>query len=79
MSKVLFIFMTISIISFFANASEKTDYREFLACVDEVLEKNQGMNPAVAEDICIALLEVEEKDVDLNHVNYCEMILMKKW
>lgn len=32
-------------------------YREFLACVDEILDNNTGMNPKVAEEICHELLD----------------------
>lgn len=32
-------------------------YREFMACVDELLDTNRGMDPKTAEDICSDLLD----------------------
>jgi hypothetical protein len=57
------------------SAYANSDYREFLACVDEILDTNQGMNPKVAEDICSDLLD--KKDEDLGSTNYCDRLLKK--
>ena len=57
------------------SAYANSDYKEFLACVDEILDTNQGMNPKVAEDICSDLLD--KKEVDLESTNFCKFLLKK--
>lgn len=51
-------------------------YREFTACVDEVLDNNPGMNPKVAEDICHELLDnvVNENIPE----EICELFIKKR-
>ncbi len=70
---VVFLFCVFcSASSVFANS----DYREFLACVDEILDKNRGMNPKVAEDICSDI--IDKKIEDLGSINYCYYLLKNK-
>ncbi len=57
-------------------AQANDDYREFTACVDELLDKNDRMDPRVAEDICADILD--KKQEDLQSTNLCDMILNKR-
>lgn len=73
-SPLVFIFIFIFSLQTAVQAND--DYREFTACVDELLDNNPGMIPLVAEDICADILDKNNKD--LGSKDLCDLILRKK-
>lgn len=55
---VLFLILNFITMSILSNSVHAIDpMREFMACVDELLEKEKNMDPRVAEDICSDILD----------------------